>query len=38
MDRLHSRRVFAKVIDEGGFAAAARAMDLSLMDLPESAF
>lgn len=29
MDRLHSMRVFAKVIDEGGFAAAARAMDVS---------
>lgn len=29
MDRLHSMRAFAKVIDEGGFAAAARAMDVS---------
>jgi len=29
MDRLHSMRVFARVIDEGGFAAAARALDLS---------
>ena len=29
MDRLHSMRVFARVIDEGGFAAAARALNLS---------
>jgi DNA-binding transcriptional LysR family regulator len=29
MDRLLSMRVFEKVIDEGGFAAAARALDLS---------
>ncbi|AKJ28192.1 LysR family transcriptional regulator [Caldimonas brevitalea] len=29
MDRLTSMRAFAKVIDEGGFAAAARAMDVS---------
>lgn len=29
MDRLHSMAAFAKVIDEGGFAAAARAMDVS---------
>jgi DNA-binding transcriptional LysR family regulator len=29
MDRLMSMRVFQKVIDEGGFAAAARAMDMS---------
>ncbi|RFO95731.1 LysR family transcriptional regulator [Rhodoferax lacus] len=29
MDRLMSMRVFQKVIDEGGFAAAARALDLS---------
>jgi DNA-binding transcriptional LysR family regulator len=29
MDRLMSMRVFQKVIDEGGFAAAARAMDIS---------
>ncbi|WKB52473.1 LysR family transcriptional regulator [Eleftheria terrae] len=29
MDRLNSMRAFAKVIDEGGFAAAARAMDVS---------
>lgn len=29
MDRLHSMRVFAKVIDEGSFAAAARSLDLS---------
>lgn len=29
MDRLLSMRVFQKVIDEGGFAAAARALDLS---------
>lgn len=29
MDRLHSMRTFQKVVDEGGFAAAARAMDLS---------
>jgi DNA-binding transcriptional LysR family regulator len=29
MDRLHSMRAFQKVVDEGGFAAAARAMDLS---------
>ncbi len=29
MDRLASMRVFQKVIDEGGFAAAARALDMS---------
>lgn len=29
MDRLASMRVFQKVIDEGGFAAAARSMDMS---------
>ncbi len=29
MDRLMSMRVFQKVIDEGGFAAAARALDMS---------
>ena len=29
MDRLMSLRVFQKVIDEGGFAAAARALDMS---------
>ena len=29
MDRLHSMRVFARVIDEGSFAAAARQMNLS---------
>lgn len=29
MDRLLSMRVFRKVVDEGGFAAAARALDLS---------
>lgn len=29
MDRLHSMRVFARVIDEGSFAAAARALNLS---------
>jgi len=29
MDRLLSMRVFQKVVDEGGFAAAARALDLS---------
>lgn len=29
MDRLQSMRVFQRVIDEGGFAAAARAMDMS---------
>ncbi|MBA4213810.1 MAG: LysR family transcriptional regulator [Polaromonas sp.] len=29
MDRLASMRVFQKVIDEGGFAAAGRAMDMS---------
>lgn len=29
MDRLHSMRVFAKVIDEGSFAGAARALNLS---------
>ena len=29
MDRLHSMRVFARVIDEGSFAGAARALDLS---------
>lgn len=29
MDRLNSMKVFQRVIDEGGFAAAARALDLS---------
>jgi DNA-binding transcriptional LysR family regulator len=29
MDRLSSMRVFMRVVDEGGFAAAARALDLS---------
>jgi len=29
MDRLNSMRVFLRVVDEGGFAAAARALDLS---------
>ena len=29
MDRLSSMRVFLRVIDEGGFAAAARALDMS---------
>ncbi|WP_295857486.1 LysR family transcriptional regulator [uncultured Xylophilus sp.] len=29
MDRLQSMRVFQRVVDEGGFAAAARALDLS---------
>src|SRR3990167_6340043 len=29
MDRLSSMRVFQKVIDEGGFAAAGRALDMS---------
>ena len=29
MDRLMSMRVFQTVIDEGGFAAAARALDMS---------
>jgi DNA-binding transcriptional LysR family regulator len=29
MDRLQSMRVFQRVIDEGGFAAAARALDMS---------
>lgn len=29
MDRLHSMRVFARVIDEGSFAAAARALNVS---------
>ncbi|QRR33045.1 LysR family transcriptional regulator [Hydrogenophaga sp. YM1] len=29
MDRLHSMRAFQRVVDEGGFAAAARALDLS---------
>ena len=29
MDRLHSMRVFSRVIDEGSFAAAARQMNLS---------
>ena len=29
MDRLLTMRVFQKVIDEGGFAAAARALDMS---------
>ena len=29
MDRLSSLRAFQKVIEEGGFAAAARALDLS---------
>ncbi len=29
MDRLHSMRVFLRVVDEGNFAAAARALDIS---------
>ena len=29
MDRLTSMRVFLRVADEGGFAAAARALDMS---------
>jgi DNA-binding transcriptional LysR family regulator len=29
MDRLMSMRVFVRVIDEGGFSAAARALDMS---------
>ncbi|RZJ10374.1 MAG: LysR family transcriptional regulator, partial [Haliea sp.] len=29
MDRLHSMKVFQRVIDEGGFASAARALDMS---------
>lgn len=29
MDRLQAMRVFARVVDEGGFAAAARALDMS---------
>ena len=29
MDRLHSMRVFSRVIDEGSFAAAARELNLS---------
>ena len=29
MDRLHSMKVFQRVVDEGGFAAAARALDMS---------
>ena len=29
MDRLLSMRVFQKVIDEGGFASAARALEMS---------
>lgn len=29
MDRLNSMRVFQRVVDEGGFAAAARALDMS---------
>lgn len=29
MDRLQSMRVFESVVDEGGFAAAARALDMS---------
>ena len=29
MDRLLSMRVFQKVIDEGGFASAARVLDMS---------
>ena len=29
MDRLLSMRVFQKVVDEGGFAAAARALNMS---------
>ncbi len=29
MDRLHSMKVFQRVIDEGGFATAARALDMS---------
>ena len=33
MDRLASMRVFQKVIDEGGFAAAARVLDMSPAEL-----
>ena len=29
MDRLQAMKVFARVVEEGGFAAAARAMDMS---------
>ena len=29
MDRLQSMKVFQRVVDEGGFAAAARALDMS---------
>ncbi len=29
MDRLQAMKIFARVVDEGGFAAAARAMDMS---------
>ncbi|MGL6203917.1 MAG: helix-turn-helix domain-containing protein, partial [Giesbergeria sp.] len=29
MDRLQAMKVFARVVDEGGFAAAARALDMS---------
>src|SRR4051794_36151731 len=29
MDRLHAMRLFARVIDEGSFAAAARALNVS---------
>ena len=29
MDRLQSMRVFQRVVDEGGFAVAARALDMS---------
>ena len=29
MDRLHSMKVFQRVVDEGGFASAARALDMS---------
>ena len=44
MDRLHSMRVFARVIDQGSFAAAARELNVSpavvtrlVADLPASA-
>ena len=33
MDRLLTMRVFQKVVDEGGFAAAARAMDMSAVSV-----
>ena len=36
MDRLHSLRGFARVIDEGSFAAAARELDLRGMETLEA--